>query len=76
MRKLACKQNDDEVAVYGECRDIDDCEAIGDASMAHFEKKTRVMFCASLQSELPAWLNNANNHCVNDSLCIALTFYL
>jgi len=36
LRKLACRQNNDEADVYG---DIDGHEVTGDARMAHLEEK-------------------------------------
>ena len=36
LRKLACMQGNDGAVVYGECRDIDNHEVVGEVGMAHF----------------------------------------
>ena len=40
LRKLACRHSNDEAVVYGECRDIDNHEVVGEVGMAHFDEWT------------------------------------
>ena len=40
LRKLACRHSNDETVVYGECRDIDNHEVVGEVGMAHFDEWT------------------------------------
>ncbi len=39
LRKLACRHSNDEDVVYGECRDIDNHEVVGEFGMAHCDRR-------------------------------------